>query len=318
MLLMTPTPSTTRKNMVWVPGGTFWMGSEDFYPEERPVHQVAVDGFWMDTQQVTVAAFRRFVRDTGYVTTAELQPDAADFPDADPALLAPGSMVFTPPTGPVPLDDHRRWWSYVPGAQWRHPEGPGSDVGERNRHPVTHVSYLDACAYAEWAGKSIPTEAEWEFAARGGLDRMPYVWGDADEPHGRPGGNVWQGLFPWQNLEEDGYAGTSPVGRFRPNGYGLFDMAGNVWEWTRDRYTASHAESDKNTAPASSCCVPRNPVQESISDDSEHLARRVVKGGSHLCAPNYCNRYRPAARQGHTEDASTGHIGFRCIIRETT
>ncbi|MEE3851663.1 formylglycine-generating enzyme family protein [Gordonia sp. LSe1-13] len=299
--------------MVWIPGGTFWMGSDDFYPEERPVHQVMVDGFWMDTHPVTVADFRRFVKDTGYVTTAERQPDAADFPDADPDLLVPGSMVFTPPLGPVPLDDYRRWWSYVPEANWRHPEGTDSHVGDRRLHPVTHVSFDDATAYAEWAGKSLPTEAEWEFAARGGLDRMAYVWGDHDEPHGRPGGNVWQGLFPWENLETDGFAGTSPVGRFRPNGYGLVDMAGNVWEWTCDRYTASHADSDKNVAPATSCCVPRNPLQTNASGNDD---RRVVKGGSHLCAPNYCNRYRPAARQGHVDDASTGHIGFRCIAKE--
>ncbi|AZG47307.1 formylglycine-generating enzyme family protein [Gordonia insulae] len=316
MLLMTPQAPAARKGMTWIPGGTYWMGSDDFYPEERPVHQVAVDGFWIDTHPVTVAQFRRFVKDTGYVTTAERQPSAADFPDADPDLLVAGSMVFTPPNVPVPLDDYRRWWSYVPQADWRHPEGQGSNVGERNHHPVTHVSYLDACAYADWAGKVIPTEAEWEFAARGGLDRKRYVWGDHDEPNGRPGGNVWQGQFPWENLEEDGYARTSPVGRFRPNGYGLFDMAGNVWEWTCDNHTASHADSDKNIAPASSCCIPRNPVQQSASADDEVDARRVVKGGSHLCAPNYCNRYRPAARQGHADDASTGHIGFRCIVRE--
>lgn len=306
-------PNPDRKDMVWVPGGTYWMGSDDHYSEERPAHRVSVDGFWMDARPVTVAQFRRFVKATGYRTTAEQQPAAADFPDADPALLVPGSMVFTPPNGPVPLDDYRRWWSYVPQSNWRQPEGPGSNVGERNRHPVTHVSYHDAHAYAEWAGKALPTEAEWEFAARGGLDRATYVWGDEREPHGRPGGNVWQGLFPWENLMDDGYAGTSPVGRFRSNGYGLFDMAGNVWEWTDDFHTRSHADSGKNLTPASNCCVPRNPVQEAT--EVEPHPRRTVKGGSHLCSPNYCDRYRPAARQGHTEDASTGHIGFRCIVR---
>lgn len=315
MLLTSSQPHAPHKGMVWIPGGTFWMGSDDHYAEERPAHQVVVDGFWMDSHEVTVAEFRRFVKDTGYVTTAEGQPDADDFPDADPQLLVAGSMVFTPPAGRIPLDDYRRWWSYVPQANWQRPEGPGSNVGNRNRHPVTHVSYFDACAYAQWAGKSLPTEAEWEFAARGGLDRAVYVWGDEREPHRRPGGNVWQGNFPWENLEEDGYAGTSPVGRFRPNGYGLYDMAGNVWEWTRDRFTPSHGDSGKNVAPTSPCCIPNNPVQEAAAADAavEPYPRRVVKGGSHLCSPNYCDRYRPAARQGHTEDASTGHIGFRCI-----
>ncbi len=306
---------TQPKGMTWIPGGAFWMGSDDHYSEECPPHQVYVDGFWMDTRPVTVADFRRFVKATGYVTTAERQPEPDDFPDADPDLLVPGSMVFTPPDGPVPLDDYRRWWRYVPQANWRRPEGPGSNVGERNLHPVTHVSYFDACAYAAWAGKEIPTEAEWERAARGGLDRKTYVWGDEREPHGRPGGNVWQGRFPWENLETDGYAGTSPVSRFTPNGFGLYDMAGNVWEWTCDQHTASHADSDKNTAPPSPCCIPKNPVQEAISDTGDRYVRRTVKGGSHLCSPNYCDRYRPSARQGHTEDASTGHIGFRCIVR---
>lgn len=306
-----------HKGMAWIPGGTFWMGSNGHYTEERPMHQVSVDGFWMDTHEVTNAAFRRFVKDTGYITTAERRPDAADFPDADPALLVAGSMVFTPPPGPVPLDDYRRWWSYIPGACWQRPEGPGSNIGQRNLHPVTHVSYLDVSAYAEWSGKEIPSEAEWEFAARGGLDKATYTWGDAREPDGRPGGNVWQGQFPWENQRLDGYDGTSPVGRFRSNGYGLFDMAGNVWEWTRDHFLPSHDQGMKNTAPVTACCVPKNPVQQAAGDlaADEPYPRRVVKGGSHLCSPNYCDRYRPAARQGHTEDASTGHIGFRCIVR---
>ena len=293
------------------------MGSEDFYPEERPVHQVTVDGFWMDTTAVTVAEFRRFVKATGHVTTAEIAPDPADYPDADPALLVPGSLVFTSPPGPVSLDDYTQWWSFTPGADWRHPEGADSNIGGRERHPVTHVSYFDAQAYAAWAGKELPTEAEWEFAARGGLDRQAYVWGDHDSPGGRPGGNVWQGQFPWENLLEDGYERTAPVGKFRPNGYGLFDMAGNVWEWTADHYTSDHAHSSKNVAPASSCCIPRNPRAEFATEAlvGEPYARRVIKGGSHLCAPNYCLRYRPAARQGESEESSTCHVGFRCIIR---
>lgn len=293
------------------------MGSEDFYPEERPVHQVTVDGFWMDTTAVTVAEFQRFVKATGHVTTAEIAPDPADYPDADPALLVPGSLVFTSPPGPVSLDDYTQWWSFTPGADWRHPEGADSNIGGRERHPVTHVSYFDAQAYAAWAGKELPTEAEWEFAARGGLDRQAYVWGDHDSPGGRPGGNVWQGQFPWENLLEDGYERTAPVGKFRPNGYGLFDMAGNVWEWTADHYTSDHAHSSKNVAPASSCCIPRNPRAEFATEAlaGEPYARRVIKGGSHLCAPNYCLRYRPAARQGESEESSTCHVGFRCIIR---
>lgn len=293
------------------------MGSEDFYPEERPVHQVTVDGFWMDTTAVTVAEFRRFVKATGHVTTAEIAPDPADYPDADPALLVPGSLVFNSPPGPVSLDDYTQWWSFTPGADWRHPEGADSNIGGRERHPVTHVSYFDAQAYAAWAGKELPTEAEWEFAARGGLDRQAYVWGDHDSPGGRPGGNVWQGQFPWENLLEDGHERTAPVGKFRPNGYGLFDMAGNVWEWTADHYTSDHAHSSKNVAPASSCCIPRNPRAEFATEAlaGEPYARRVIKGGSHLCAPNYCLRYRPAARQGESEESSTCHVGFRCIIR---
>lgn len=304
-------------NMTSIPGGTFWMGSDDFYPEERPAHRVTVGAFRMDTHPVTVAEFRRFVADTGYVTTAEVAPDPAEYPDADPSLLVPGSLVFTPPPGPVPLDDYTRWWSFVPGADWRHPEGPGSTVGGRERHPVTHVSWFDARAYAAWAGKDLPTEAEWEFAARGGLDRKTFVWGDEHEPKGRPGGNVWQGRFPWENLETDGFSGTSPVGHFRPNGYGLHDMAGNVWEWTADHFTANHAASGRNVAPASPCCIPTDPrVDRALEHDPrEAYPRRVIKGGSHLCAPNYCFRYRPAARQGDTEETSTCHIGFRCVLR---
>ncbi|WP_066908034.1 formylglycine-generating enzyme family protein [Millisia brevis] len=304
--------------MVRIPGGAFWMGSADFYPEERPVHRVTVDGFLIDRHQVTVAQFAEFVAATGHVTTAEIPPDPALYPGADPALLVPGSLVFTPPPGPVPLDSVARWWSFLPGANWRRPDGPDSDVADRQDHPVTQVSWSDAAAYAAWAGKDLPTETEWEFAARGGLDRKPFVWGDEHEPGGRPGGNVWQGQFPWENLLTDGYAGTAPVGQFPANGYGLHDMAGNVWEWTSDYYFANHAASGKNVAPASSCCVPANPriTTPGPVDPREPYNRRVIKGGSHLCAPNYCLRYRPAARQGETEDSSTCHIGFRCIVRD--
>jgi sulfatase modifying factor 1 len=292
--------------MAWVPGGSFLMGSEDFYPEERPVHRVAVDGFWMDTEAVTVAAFRRFVKASGYRTLAERPPDRDQYPDADPSLLVPGSLVFRRTPGPVDLDDYRSWWAYVPGACWSAPEGPGSDVYRRGRHPVVHVALEDAQAYAAWAGKALATEAEWELAARGGLDGAVYAWGDDPFPGGRPMANTWQGEFPWQNLRLDGWAGTSRVGAFAPNGYGLWDMCGNVWEWTADVFAACHAE------PARSpCCAPSAAGEH----DAGGIPRRVIKGGSHLCAPNYCLRYRPAARQAETVDTSTAHIGFRCVVR---
>jgi formylglycine-generating enzyme len=290
------------KGMTWVPGGAFAMGSDEFYPEERPVRRVAVDGFWIDRHPVTVAHFRRFVADTGYVTVAERPLDPADYPDAEPEALVPGSLVFRKSRGPVDLRDVRNWWSYVPGAAWLHPEGPESSAAGRHRHPVTHVAHEDALAYATWAGKALPTEAEWEYAARGGLDGARFAWGDEFAPGGRMMANTWQGEFPWQNLRGDGYEGTSPVGSFAPNGYGLYDMTGNVWEWTSDHF-ATHGAAD---AP---CCAP--PVAP-----GERFPRRVIKGGSHLCAPNYCLRYRPAARQGEAIDTSTSHIGFRCVVRD--
>ena len=293
-----PGPAPAR-NMVWIPGGEFLMGSEDFYPEERPVRRVAIDGFWMDEHPVTVAEFRRFVKDTGHVTWAELAPVAADYPDADPELLVPGSLVFVQPTGPVPLDDIANWWTWTPGAQWRHPDGPDSTLHGRELHPVTHVAHQDALAYAKWAGKQLPTEAQWERAARGGLEGKVFCWGDEFAPRGKMMANTWQGEFPWQNLMLDGFAGTSPVNRFPANGYGLHDMAGNVWEWTADLFTADHEATERP------CCSPASSVV---------AERRVTKGGSHLCAPNYCLRYRPAARQGQAVDTSTSHIGFRCIV----
>jgi sulfatase modifying factor 1 len=285
--------------MRWIPAGTFRMGSADFYPEEQPVHEVTVDGFWIDQDPVTAAAFRRFVDATGYLTVAERAPDRADYPDADPARLVPGSLVFHRTAGPVDLTDVRNWWSYVPDADWRHPEGPGSDLDGRDRHPVTQVAHADARAYAAWAGKELPTEAEWEYAARGGLDGRTYVWGDEFAPDGRMMANTWQGEFPWQNLLTDRYERTSPVDAFPPNGYGLHDMAGNVWEWTGDDFAPTHA-------PTAPCCGP--PA-------SGGQPSKVIKGGSHLCAPNYCLRYRPAARQSQTVDTATTHIGFRCVRR---
>jgi formylglycine-generating enzyme len=304
------------KDMVWIPGGEFLMGSSDFYPEERPVHRVGIDGFWMDEHPVTVAEFRRFVKATGHITWAERAPDPADYPGAILELLVPGSLVFTGSSGPVDLSNIQNWWTWCPGADWRHPEGPGSTLDGRDRHPVTHVAFSDAQAYASWAGKELPSEAEWEYAARGGLDGKVFCWGDEFAPRGRMMANTWQGEFPWQNLLLDGYERTSPVKSFPPNGYGLYDMAGNVWEWTSDFFSPVHTGEAEHA-----CCTPHNPRVSSPEESydkgapGEHIPRRVTKGGSHLCAPNYCLRYRPAARQGQAVDSTTSHIGFRCARR---
>jgi sulfatase modifying factor 1 len=295
--LSSPAPDA-KAGMSWIPIGSFLMGSEDFYPEERPVRRVEAGGFWIDERPVTVAEFRRFVKATSYQTVAERPLDPAQYPDADADALVPGALVFRRTAGPVDMRDFRNWWAYVPGAAWDRPEGPGSHTYTRARHPVTQVAYEDAQAYAQWAGKELPTEAEWEYAARGGLEAAIYAWGDDPLPGGRAMANTWKGEFPWQNLRDDGSEGTSPVGAFPANGYGLYDMTGNVWEWTCEPFVAAPA--------ASPCCGP---------DPGGDIPRRVIKGGSHLCAPNYCLRYRPAARQGEAVDTSTGHIGFRCIVR---
>jgi formylglycine-generating enzyme required for sulfatase activity len=313
---VSPPPNSNPKGMAWVPEGEFRMGSEDFYPEERPVRPVKVDGFWMDEHPVTVGEFRRFIKDTGYKTVAERPLDPADYPEADPDLLVPGSLVFQRTRGPVNLDDYRNWWAYVPGAQWDRPEGPNSSTGGRERHPVTQVAWEDAAAYAAWAGKELPTEAEWERAARGGLEGMTFTWGNEFAPKGRMMANTWQGEFPWQNLLLDGFEGTSPVKSFPANGFGLYDMAGNVWEWTADFFTPGH-----DALSGGACCAPVNPRVDTpehsfaAGEPGASIPRRVIKGGSHLCAPNYCLRYRPAARQGETVDTSTCHIGFRCVVR---
>ena len=305
--------------MVWIPGGTFRMGSADFYVEERPVHEVTVEGFWMDRDAVTNEQFGRFVEATGYVTLAERELNPADFPGAPPENLVPGSMVFQKSQGPVDLRNYANWWAWVPGASWRHPLGPDSSLDGRQQHPVVHVAYEDVEAYATWAGKELPTEAEWEFAARGGLDGATFTWGNEEFPDGKPMVNSWQGEFPWQNLLTDGYEGISPVGSFPPNGYGLNDMAGNVWEWTSDWYEPRGAD-----PTVKSCCMgsvnPRVVSPEKSYDSRQpqvRIPRKVVKGGSHLCAPNYCFRYRPAARQPQMIDTGMCHMGFRCIVRST-
>jgi sulfatase modifying factor 1 len=305
--------------MAWIAGGTFRMGSEDFYPEERPVHEVTVDGFWIDCCEVTNEQFARFVQATGYTTLAERPLNPADYPGAPAENLLPGSMVFHPTRAPVDLGQYANWWSWVPGASWRHPYGPQSSVERIGQHPVVHVAFEDAQAYATWSAKELPTEAQWEFAARGGLDGKIFAWGDEHDLGGKAMANSWQGEFPWQNLLLDGYAATSPVGSFPPNGYGLFDMTGNVWEWTSDWYVHRHADE----CTSSPCCGPaENPrilspdKSYDVNQSQFKIPRRVVKGGSHLCAPNYCLRYRPAARQPQMVDTSMTHIGFRCIVRQ--
>src|SRR6476619_4584240 len=293
-----------KENMVSIAGGTFMMGSDKFYPEEKPKHKVTVDGFWMDKYQVTNKVFSEFVSATNYKTLAERPLNPADFPTIPEENLAPGSMVFEKRDGPVDLKNYTNWWKWMKGACWKHPHGPESTIIGLEDHPVVHIAFEDAEAYAKWAGKELPTEAEWEFAARGGLEAAEIVWGDELMPGGKPMANTWQGEFPWQNLKEDGYEGTAPVGSFPANGYGLYDMAGNVWEWTSDSFAT-----DSEGAASAPCCAP--PTLP-----GERFPRKVIKGGSHLCAPNYCLRYRPAARQGETVDTSTAHIGFRCIVRE--
>jgi formylglycine-generating enzyme len=302
--------------MRWIPGGTFRMGDDNAYPEEAPAHKVAVSGFWIDEYLVTNADFAAFVAATRYRTVAERPLDPADYPGADPSLLVPGSSVFFVPNRPANLADIRSRWAYVPGACWRHPEGPGSTIEGHELHPVVHVAFEDTEAYAAWAGKALPTEAEWEFAARGGLDGAMFSWGNEFTSDGRYMANTWQGLFPYRDEGLDGFKGRSPVGSFPANGYGLYDMIGNVWEWTTDWY------SDHRPPEAEGpCCVPHNPQGglQNFSYDATQaggcIPRKVIKGGSYLCAPNYCRRYRPAARHPQMIDTGTGHIGFRCIVR---
>ena len=303
--------------MLYVPGGTFRMGSGRHYPEEMPVHRVTVNGFWMDRTPVTNRQFKEFVKATGHITFAEISPDPEDYPGALPHMLYAGSLVFSPPAQTVDLRDWSQWWQFMKGVDWRHPYGPKSNINVLDSHPVVHVAYSDALAYARWAGKDLPTEAEWEFAARGGLTEAEYAWGDEFTPGGQHLANTWQGEFPRQNLCTDGFDRTSPVMAFPPNGYGVYDMIGNVWEWTSDWYSQKH-EADAPKA----CCIPENPrgghEDESLDPRQPQIRipRKVLKGGSHLCAPNYCRRYRPAARHPEPVDTSASHVGFRCIKRE--
>jgi len=309
---------SSRPGMVWIAGGTFRMGSDRHYPEEAPPHRVSVDGFWIDRTPVTNRQFRQFVEATGHVTFAEIAPDPKDYPGALPNMLKAGSLVFTPPTHAVAdLGDWSQWWSFKFGANWRRPYGPRSSIGGLDDHPAVHIACRDAEAYAKWAGKALPTEAEWEFAARGGRDGEEFAWGNDFTPSRRHMANTWQGAFPKENLAADGYRRTSPVTAFPPNGYGVHDMIGNVWEWTADWYSAKH----EPEAPKA-CCIPSNPRggPETASYDPcqphVQIPRKVLKGGSFLCAPNYCRRYRPAARHAQPVDTSTCHVGFRCVARD--
>ena len=310
--------NTAQKDtMIWIPGGAFRMGSDRHYVEEAPAHRVIMDGFWMDATPVTNRQFAAFVEATGHVTAAERKPDPRDYPGALPHMLRAGSLVFSPTPRPVSLEDWSQWWSFRFGADWRHPLGPDSSIRGLDDHPVVHVAYPDALAYARWAGKSLPTEAQWEYAARGGLEGAEFAWGDELTPNGRHMANTWQGAFPFENTAEDGFERTSPVGSYPANGYGLFDMIGNVWEWTCDWYEPRHPDE-----ALKACCTPRNPRggREERSYDplqpKVRIPRKVLKGGSHLCAPSYCRRYRPAARHPEPIDTSAGHVGFRCVTDE--
>ena len=297
---------TRHEEMVLIPAGKFWMGSDTGPPDARPQHRVRLDGFWMDQHEVTNEQFARFVAATGYVTIAERPPAAKDFPGVPPEQLVAGSIVFTPPPGDVSLDQPLSWWRYVPGANWRHPEGPSSSIDGKARHPVVDVSWYDAVAYCKWAGKRLPTEAEWEYAARGGLDRKEYVWGDEQTPAGKHLANTWQGRFPRENTKEDGYIGTAPVDSFPPNGYRLYDMAGNAWEWCADWYRPDYYGQSPGVNPQG----PDN----SYDPDEPGVPKRVERGGSYLCTDLYCGSFRPSSRMKTSPDSSLCHTGFRCVI----
>lgn len=300
--------------MVWIPRRTFRMGSDQHYPEEAPIREVTAGDFWIDQAPVTNRDFTAFVEATGWITQAEIAPRAEDYPGADPSMLTAASLVFTPSEGPVDLRNISNWWRFLPGAHWRAPYGPGSSIEGLDDHPVVHVAWSDVVAYAAWAGADLPTEAEWELAARGGLEDAEFAWGDEFAPGGQQMANTWQGEFPYQNTVEDGWIRTSPVGSYPPNGYGLVDMVGNTWEWTKDWWSSPSPDAPK------SCCAASKPLAQIEADsidprDPARISRKVLKGGSHLCAPSYCRRYRPAARHAQPIDTSTSHVGFRCVFR---
>ena len=300
------------RGQILIPGGEFLMGSDRHYPEERPTRMVTVESFRIDADPVTNRRFEEFVAETGYVTFAERPPRPDLYPGARAEDLVPGSLVFRMADGPVDLGDFRNWWDWVPGADWRHPLGPGSSLEGLEDHPVVHVAYPDAVAFVRWAGARLPSEAEWEYAARGGLEGAEFAWGDQDCQETTPRANTWQGRFPYENTELDGWTRTSPAGSYAPNGYGLYDMIGNVWEWTSTRYAAVPEMSSVR------CCGPPRTEQFAPAPEPGPFPSRTIKGGSHLCTVQYCFRYRPAARQPQTIDTSASHLGFRCVSRETT
>jgi len=303
--------------MRWIPRGEFTMGSLCFYPEEAPLSRVRVNDFWIDETPVTNAQFAEFAAATRHVTFAEIAPDPKNYPGMMPGMDRAGSLVFRKSTVPIGTHDPYAWWVFEFGVDWRHPYGPDSSIEGLENHPVVHIAWADAAAYAKWAGKDLPTEAEWEYAARGGLEGKEYAWGDELSPGGAMLANYWQGLFPFSNTLEDGWERTSPVGSYPANGYGLYDMIGNVWEWTRDWW-------QENRSKGGACCIVTNPrggkLKESFdpAQPDVRIGRKVIKGGSHLCADNYCRRYRPAARHPETIDTSTSHIGFRCVRRRSS
>lgn len=304
-------PGPAPDGMVWIPGGTYWMGCEGCgMPDAVPAHVVSLDGFWMDRAPVTNVQFARFVNETGYVTVAERPLDPRDFPGVPADKLVPGSAVFRPTASPVPLDNPLQWWRYTPGANWKHPEGPGSSVKDRADHPVVHLAFEDVAAYAKWAGKRLPTEAEFEFAARGGLDRQKYPWGNELHPGHKPAANIWQGRFPERDRGEDGYAGTSPVTAFPPNGFGLYDMGGNVWQWCADWYRP-----DTYASRPQSGAVTNNPQgpAESYDPNEPGAKKRVVRGGSYLCTDQYCARYIVGSRGKAEISSGTSNLGFRLV-----